>query len=252
VDEGVFARLTDDPRAEMGHDISLSEVGSSGFIFRFRQPIELEGRTFAPGDRVNFRQPALSELLFRFGADSANKRNLRGRVFVLPGAVDARRIVTLAGLSDVLLGRALDPDIEIAIGSDASSVSVGAQNKSQHPSLVSRTGNWVEVDVPTGGIADVDPGGFDRFEVFDSLGRAVTLARSTRVRLFETLLSPREQIAPARIALRNPPPLDCCSQRSQILSAAGPELKTDWLAPTPVPTSTPRPKPTPRPRPTRR
>jgi hypothetical protein len=56
-------------------------------------------------------------------------------------------------------------------------------------------------------------------------------------------VSPGEVVAPARISLRNPPAEDCCTQRSQILSAAGPELRTDWLAPTPVPTPTPRPKP---------
>jgi hypothetical protein len=243
IGESIFTQLTDDPRVEMGHDISLSEVGASGFVFRFRQPVELEGRAFAPGDRITFRQPALAELLFRFGADSAGRRHLRGRVFVLGGTSEAKRVVSLAALSDVLLGRPLDPDLVITISSDASSVSVGAANASPHASLVSRTGNWVEVDVPTGGISDVDLGGFDRFEVFDGLGQAVTLARSTRVKLFETLVSPGEVVAPARISLRNPPAEDCCTQRSQILSAAGPELRTDWLAPTPVPTPTPRPKP---------
>ena len=48
VDEGLFARLTDDPRVEMGHDISLSDVGSSGFVFRLREPIEIDGRRLSP------------------------------------------------------------------------------------------------------------------------------------------------------------------------------------------------------------
>lgn len=232
--------LTDDARVTLGHDLSLRQEGVSGFIFRPSAPVEIAGSTFGVGDQISFRQPLLSELLYRFGSDLAGRRFVRGRLVVLDGASDSERIFTLEALSDVLLGRPLQPDLHVTVTAEASGVRIAAENRSFHVSVVSRTSNWVEVDVPSGHIRDVQLGGFDRYEVFDAEGHAVTPGRATRVRFYETLVGPKERIEDATILVRGRPPADCCRFRQHLLAAAGTELAGDWIAPPPPP-----PTPTP-------
>jgi hypothetical protein len=92
----------------------------------------------------------------------------------------------------------------------------------------------------------VQPGGFDRYEVFDAEGRPVTPGRATRVRFFETLVAPRERVEPAAILLRGRPASGCCRFREHVLAASGTELAGDWVAPPPEPTPTPKPRGRPR------
>jgi len=101
--------------------------------------------------------------------------------------------------------------------------------------------NWVEVDLAPAHPADVSLGGFDRYEAYDSAGRPVTPGRATRVRLYETLIGPREAITPARIVVRGALPSPCCRHRLHVLAAAGPEESGDWVDPPPPPTPPPAP-----------
>ncbi len=240
--ERSFRELTDDARMPLGNDLAVRQEGVAGFIFQPSVPVETAGVTFSPGDRIAFRQPLVSELLYRFGSDLAGRHLVRGRLVVLEGASDSERIFTLSALSDVLLGHPLLPDLRVALAADASGVRIAAENSSDHASIVSRTANWVEVDVPFGHIRDVVPGGFDRYEVFDADGRPVTPGRATRVRFYETLVAPRERIEEAAILVRIRPPADCCRFRSHVLAASGTEVAGDWITPPPAPTPTPIPR----------
>jgi hypothetical protein len=240
--EESLSALTDDNRASLEHDLALAQEGVSGFVFRLTTPIQAGGKAFAPGDRVDFAQPAVSELLYRFGSDLAGRRSVRGRVIVLDGTSDSERIFTLSALSDALLGRPLLPELTVSVETDGQGIRVTAENRSSHASVISRTANWVEVDVPSGQIRDVQLGGFDRYEVYDPQGRPVTPGRATRVRFFETLLAPRERIEGAAILLWGRPPAGCCRFRQHALAASGTELAGEWTAPPPPPTPTPGPK----------
>ncbi|MCA1580038.1 MAG: hypothetical protein LC796_01345 [Acidobacteria bacterium] len=222
--ESVFARLTDDPGVEFSHDLSLKDDGASSFLLTPHQPVTAGGVRFAPGERVVFRQPSVSDFVYRFGADLAGRRSVKGRVVIVSGRAEADRIFTLAALNDVLLGRPLNADLRVTLEPGRGGVAVTAENPTPNASVVSRTSNWVEVDLPSGGISDVRAGGFDRFEVFGPDGQPVTLGRATRVRFFETLVGPGEKIEPARIVLRKPPPRDCCAHRIHVISSAGPEV----------------------------
>ena len=238
---------------ELTNDLTFREEAASAFLLVPRQPMQAAGMTFGAGDRLSFRQPALSEMLYRFGADMAGRRRVRGRIVVMQGASESDRLFTLAALSDVTLGHSLDPDLRVSVtGAHTPTVAVSAHNASSHASVISRTLNWVDVDFPAGGIRDVQPGGWDRFEVYDAEGRPVTPGRATRVRFFETLVSPNETIDPARVLLTRPSPVNCCAYRQSIASSAGPEVKTDWIVPTPAPTPVPQKKPTPAPKKKRR
>ncbi|MEP6801564.1 MAG: hypothetical protein ABJC07_06485 [Acidobacteriota bacterium] len=239
--ESVLARLTDDPAVEFSHNLSLKEDSSSSFLLTPHQPVTVGDVRFSSGERVVFRQPSVSDLVYRLGADLAGRRSVRGRVVLLAGRAEADRIFTLAALNDVLLGRPLGPDLRVRLERSGGAVIVNAENPTPNASVISRTSNWIEIDFPSGGISDVRAGGFDRFEVFGPDGRAVTLGRATRVRFFETLVGPGEKIAPARVVLRRAPK-DCCAHRIHIIAAAGPEVtrEGDQDAGTPEATKGPR------------
>jgi hypothetical protein len=238
--------LTENGQVSLEHDLGVRQEGVDGFVFRPQAALTVEGSSFDAGDRIAFQQPAVSELMYRFGADLTGRTHVRGRLVVLDGATESQRIFTLEALSDVLLGRPLVPDLRVSLDTDAADVVLSAANLTSHASVVSRTANWVEVDLPGGQIRDVQPGGFDRYEVFDAEGRPVTPGRATRVRFFETLVAPGERIEGAAILLRGRPPSGCCRFREHVLAASGTELAGDWIAPPPEPTPTPKPKGKPR------
>lgn len=240
VPERVLARLTDDPRAEFAHDLTLKEESASAFVVTAHEPVSVDDFRLRKEDRVRFRQPSLSDMAYRLGADLAGRRHVRGRVVLLSGRTEAERVFTLAALDDILLGHPLSADLRISIEAGRDAVTIGAENPTPHASLISRTSNWVEIDLPGGGIADVRPGGFDRFEVFGPDGAAVSLGRATRVRFFETLVGPLEKIEPARIVVRRPPAKNCCAHRVHVLSSAGAEVSREGDAET-----TPAPSPAP-------
>jgi hypothetical protein len=237
--EGALAALTDDARASLSHDLELSESGTSGFVFHVSAPFEVPGGRLAAGDTASFHQPALSELMYRLGSDLSGKKFVRGRIVKLDGAAESDRLLTLEAVSDVLQGRPLLPDLRVSVAREGASLRISAANVTPHASLVSRTANWVEVDVPSGHIRDVTLGGFDRYEVFDADGRPVTPGRATRVQLFETLVGPREKLEDAAIIVAGRLPGDCCRFRQHLLAASGQELTGDWVAPPPEPTPIP-------------
>jgi hypothetical protein len=74
----------------------------------------------------------------------------------------------------------------------------------------------------------VRPGGFDRYEVFGSNGRPVSLGRAARLRFYETLIGPSERIEPAAILVPRGAPPGCCRFRLHLLAATGTEFATDW------------------------
>jgi hypothetical protein len=179
---------------------------------------------FAAGDQIAFRQPSLPEMIRLFAGDREGWRFSRGRVVRLAGRSESDRIFTLAALTEITAGRSLSPNLRVSIEGGPGSVSVAAQNLSPVPSIVSRTTNWVEVDLERPGVRDIRPGGFDRYEVYAENGKPVSLGRARRVRFYETLIGPFEKIAPATIVTHRPAPPGCCPFRVHILSAAGPEV----------------------------
>ncbi|MGH9318167.1 MAG: hypothetical protein ACRD1P_13800, partial [Thermoanaerobaculia bacterium] len=229
--EGVLARLTDNRGIEVAQNLALKEESDSLFLLKPRQPVTDGEHQLNVGDRLSFRQPAVSDMIYRLGADLAGRRHVRGRVIVLTGSSESDRIFPLAALNDVLLGRSVVPDLRVSVEEGHDFLRVSAKNVSPHASVISSVSNWVEVEIPTGGIRDVSPGGFDRYEVFASDGRAVTLGLATRLRLHEMLIGPFEKIEPARIALRRPAPAGCCATRTHALAASGSEVSGDGKGP---------------------
>jgi hypothetical protein len=247
VSERYLDALSGNPRVDMENDLRLNDASYSAFLFTARQPVRLEGLALEPGDRVEFRVPALPEMLFQLGATLAGKRFALGRILVVQGPTEADRVLPLAAFEDVLLGRSLAPTVEVtARPVGKGSVLVEAVNRGPHASAVSRRSNWVEVDLAPARAADVQLGGFDRYEVYDASERPVTPGRATRVRLFETLIASNETITPARILTRGALPQGCCRYRLHWIAAAGPEVTTDWIAPPPPPTPTKAPTKRPR------
>jgi len=222
--EWILSRLSNETGAEFLENVSLQEESGQTFDIRPRVPLVLDAtHRLAPGDRLVFRQPLVSDLFARLTSDVAGRRFARGRVLALPGRSESERILTLAALTDVLQGQPAVPDLHVATEIGRNFLSVSAENLSPHASVLSRTSNWFEVALPFAGIRDVQTGGFDRFEVYGPDREPITLGRAVTVRFFETLIQPHEQIAPARILLSRPPPKDCCAVRYHFLAASGQE-----------------------------
>jgi hypothetical protein len=235
VPEWVLARLLDDPGVEFLQDVSLQEESDQTFLLRPRVLVSLgEGLSFGPGDRIFFRQPLISDMIFHLRSDLSGRRFARGRVVALPGRADSERLFTLAALGDVLAGKPAQPVLHVSTETGKNLVTVSAENVSPHATAISRTSNWVEVLIPSGGIRDVQPGGFDRFELYGRGHHPLTMGLATTVRFYEILIGPHEKIEPARIVVRAAPPKECCETRFHFLGASGQETLSDTLPAPPV------------------
>ena len=243
VSEKFLDPLSGSARIDLENDLSENDSAVSAFHLRARDPVRLEGIALARGDVVQFRLPSETELLYQLGSVLAGKRSALGRVIRFEGASDAERVFPVAAFEDVLLGRSLSPALEVAVQPQGKrTVSVEAVNRSAHASIVSRISGWVEVDLAPAHPADIQLGGFERYEVYDAAGRPVSPGRATRVRLFETMVAPLETIAAARISVRGTLPAACCRHRTHLIAAAGPEISADWSSPPPAPTPLPSPR----------
>jgi len=237
--EGPLEALSGDARVDFENDLSVSDASFSSFHLTARRPVRIGDLALAPGDRITYRVPALSEMLFQLGSTMSGKRFALGRVLVFDGVADSSRIFPLAALEDVILGRSLAPALIPGVQpAGRGAIAVDASNRTPHASIVSRTANWVEVDVAPAHPADVTLGGFDRYATFDRNGQPVTPGRATRVRLFETLVLPGEVVSPARIVLRGGVPARCCPSRAHLIAAAGSEQESPWTEPPVPPTPT--------------
>ena len=242
VPERFLDPLSGSPRVDIANDLSRNDAAIEAFHVAVREPVRLDGLALDAGESVDFRLPVQTEMLYQLGSVLAGKHFALGRLIQFEGASDAQRFLPLAAFEDILLGRSLAPQPEVRVQPlGRNSVAVDLVNGSTHASVVSRLSNWVEVDVAPAHAADVQLGGFDRYEVYDSSGRPVTPGRATRVRLFETLLAPRETVSPARIVVRGALPKSCCAYRLHTIAAAGPEVAREWVTPPPPPTPTARP-----------
>ena len=205
------------------------EKGGFELTLRATRNVQIPGVSLSAGDSVVFSQPSLADLVARFRADTSGRRLARGRIVVFGGGDDAGRIFPVAALSGAIAGGRLAPELSGWAEKESSrGVRVGAENASPHASVVSRVQNWLEIDLSPAHVGDVEPGGFDRWEAYDDRGRAVSPGRATRIRFYETLVAPFEQLEPARVRVRGKLPGACCRIRSHVVPAAGGEVATDW------------------------
>jgi hypothetical protein len=242
VGEEPLDSLSGDSRVDFENDLSAADASFAAFHLTARRPVRAGGLELEPGDRITYRVPALTEMLFQLGSAMAGRRFALGRLLVFGGTTDAGRIFPVSAFGDVILGRSLAPVLAASVrAAGRNAIAVDAANTSVHASIASRTANWVEVDVAPAHPADVALGGFDRYATYDGNGQPVTPGRATRVRLFETLVLPGEAVSPARIVLRGGAPARCCRYRTHLIAAAGSEVETDWMEPPVPPTPTKAP-----------
>jgi hypothetical protein len=233
VPEGALDALTNDPRMELVQEVPWNEEKGWEFSLRATRNVAAAGLDLAAGDSVTFTFPSLADMRAHFESDRKGRRFARGRLVVFEGRSDAGRLFPISALPDVLAGRWGAPDLQVWESPEGGGVlRVGAENGSVNASLVSRVENWIEVDVAPARIWEVEPGAFDRWEVYDAAGRRVSPGRASRVRLFETFVAPLERFSPARLQVRGALPSPCCRTRTRVAPAAGGEpVATDWALP---------------------
>jgi len=241
VDEGALEAFTNDPRLDLLQEVPWNEGRGWEFSLRARRNVAAENRTLAPGDSVVFALPSLADMVARFGEDRARRRFHRGRVVVFRGHSDARRLFPTAAFEDVVAGRPTVPGLQLWIQpAGGGLLRLQAENPTPHASVVSRVQNWIEVDLSPARVGDVETGGFERWEAYDSTGSSVSPGRASRVRLFETLVAPLERFEPARLRVRGRLPSPCCRVRIHLAAATGAEVVTDWALPAESPKSADR------------
>jgi hypothetical protein len=240
VDEGAVDPLSNDPRMELLQALPWTEGRGWGFSLRARRDLEVGGATVASGDSVAFVLPSLGDMVARFPEDRAKRRFHRGRVVVFRGHSDARRLFPTAALGDVLAGRSTTPTLRLWTDPAAGGLlRLGGENATPHGTVASVLHNWIEVDVSPARVADVETGGFERWQAFDKAGRLVSPGRASRVRFFETFVAPFERFEPARLRVHGKLPSPCCPIRIHLAPANGGEVLTDWAVPGESPTPTP-------------
>ena len=141
--------LTGNPNVDFEYDLSVSDPSFVAFHLTARGPVKVEERSLAPGDRLTYRIPALTEMLFQLGSAMAGKRHVLGRLLIFDGAEESR--------SDLSRGRARGrhprplarsrPRRRACLPAGRNAIAVEVVNRSTHASIASRTANWVEVDV---------------------------------------------------------------------------------------------------------
>ncbi len=237
VDEGALDPLTNDPRIELQLEVPWNSGRGSEFSLRARHATKAPGVSVAAGDSVAFVLPSLADFVARLPEDRARRRFHRGTVVVFRGHSDARRLFPTAALGDVLAGRPTVPALRLwAEPAGGGLLRLQGENTAPHGSVVSRIQNWVEVDLSPARVGDVETGGFERWEAYDSVGRSVSPGRASRVRFFETFVAPLERFEPARLRVRGKLPSPCCLIRTHLAPATGGEVSTDWALPGEPPT----------------
>lgn len=232
VDEGALDPLTNDPRMELLLEVPWNSGRGSEFSLRARHALQSSGVSVAAGDSVAFVLPSLADFVARLPEDRARRRFHRGAVVVFRGHSDADRLFPTASLGDLLAGRPTVPALHLwAEPAGGGLLRLQGENTAPHGSVVSRVQNWVEVDLSPARIGDVETGGFERWEAYDSTGRSVSPGRASRVRLFETFVAPLERFEPARLRVRGNLPSPCCRMRIHLAPATGGEVATDWALP---------------------
>ncbi|HEX9304535.1 MAG TPA: hypothetical protein VGA31_08820 [Thermoanaerobaculia bacterium] len=243
VPEAALDALTNDSRLELVQEVPWKEEKGWEFSLRATRDVAAGGLALSAGDSVTFTFPSLADMRARFESDRKERRFARGRLVVFEGRSEAGRLFPISALPDALAGRWGAPDLQVWESPEGGRLlRVGAENGSVNASLVSRVENWIEVDVAPARVSDVEPGAFDRWEVYDAAGRRVSPGRASRVRLFETFVAPLEQFSPARLQVRGALPSPCCRTRTHVAPAAGGEpVATDWALPALVRPRTPGP-----------
>ena len=237
--------LSGNPRVDLENDLSANDASETAFTLTVRGPVRVGDVALAPGDRISFHVPSVSEMLFQLGSSLAGKRFALGRAILFDGAAEAERVFSLAAFEDVLLGRSLAPVLEGSVQpAGRSAIAVELVNRSHQASVVSRVSNWIEVDVAP---AQAGRGPARRFRPL----RGVRRERPGRQpRAGDARPSLRDAPVPdgdgdgradrrAGVAARRLLPLP----RARDAAASGPEVATDWSAPPPTPTPVPK-KPT--------
>src|SRR5262249_54963910 len=159
--ERVLARLSNDTRVRFLQDLALKDTSDSSFTLVPREPVSLPGYSFQTGDRLNFHQPIPSDVLYGLGDALKGRRLVRGRVVCLSGRSEQDRILTLNALAEVLAGKPSLVALHVLVEAGKGSVELDAENTSPHPSIMSATANWIEVEIPSAGVLQGQTGGLD-------------------------------------------------------------------------------------------
>jgi hypothetical protein len=200
--DSVVNELSENPRFDFSFGDVLGDPDENVYVFTATGASRggPAGVSWRVGDRVTFRERRTADFVRALAAS----RSRRARIVRLESLADGRHLIGFAVLEDILLGRPVRPALSITRLGTTREASLVVLNASAECSELSRLHNWVEIRVEGGPVADVRPGGFDRYEIFDAAGRPADPARARRIRFYENFIAPGESITSGPIRLRAP------------------------------------------------
>ena len=90
VAESLLDPLSGNPRVDLANDLSQNDASVSAFHLAVREPAHVEGLSLGAGDRIDFRLPSQTEMLFQLGSVLAGKHFALGTSHPVRGPVGGR------------------------------------------------------------------------------------------------------------------------------------------------------------------
>jgi hypothetical protein len=209
---------------------------SQGYNYRLspQRSANVQGIALAAGVETRFRGLTPTELVATVGELSRSAaKGCRGRIYFATDFPLADGSLGVEAIEEALAAKPLSPVPEIFVDETETAtrrggaVALTLRNASLNPSLLSQLNNWVELHVPSGSLASVDPGRFDRYEFWlgeGSSAKPVNQHRADRVRFFEFYLAPGEKVTSGPIRIAGDPSQITIRVSASILGADGSEI----------------------------
>jgi len=190
-DENLNA-LSEDRRFDFEFGGLLTDSAENVYVFTARGPVRNGpgGISLRARDTITFREPRPADLLAAFSAS----RDATARIVRAAGFSEEEGLIGVPIIEDLLLGRRIEPKLRFELYRNGGEVTFVAVNAAPEFSELSRLNNWVDVRFQGASLRDVQPGDFDRFELYDGAGRRVLPPLARRVRFIENFVAPGESM----------------------------------------------------------
>lgn len=246
--ESGLDRFTEIPGIRLSLGSAFEDEGGYTYRLNAPKPANVLGTPIPAGAETRFRGITSPELVASLGDLARGQwKSFGGRVYFATDFPQSDGSLGVEAIEDAVAGRTLAPDPAVyvderEIGKRGGVVELSLVNRNGHPSLVSQFSNWVELRIPKGSLAGIDPGRFDRYELWEGDGpsaRAVGAVRADRVRLFEFYLGPRERVSTGAIRIQGDPAKISLEVSWNLVGGDGSELSKPLAPAQPTPVEAP-------------
>lgn len=192
--------------------VATFQPGASGDVFVLKRSLDWGGVLLGPGQRVEIDAYDTARYHRDLGlALRPARAGLEGWDTVALPAAEPTIGLSREALLDYLRGGGPAPAPDVGTSWSGNRLELTLRNPTPHASAVSSTGNWLELRVEPGQVADVQMGEFDGLEFGRLEGgtlRSTVLREASVLRFYVTYLAPGARVAGASVTFmpRSAPP----------------------------------------------